>query len=100
MINVVPLFKYWQTDTFEGAAALNQCFPDHTASVNLRLVVLLTSYTAENEIARTNAWGFGWVPVSVLMPCVTENCVVPPRNRKPDSSFGQVIGESLVSITF
>ena len=87
-------------DTYEGTAALNQRFPDHTLGADLRLVVLLTSFTAENEIARTNAWGSGWVPLSVLMPCVTETCVVPPRNRTPDSSFGQVIGESLVTSTF
>ena len=60
----------------------------------------LISFTAENEIARKNEWESGWVLVSVLMLWVTENYVVPPRNRTPGSSFDQVIEEFLVTLMF
>jgi hypothetical protein len=87
-------------DTYGGIEAINQLFPDQILDADLRLVVRLISFTAENVIARTNALGSGWVPVSVLMLWVTENCVVPPRNRTPNSSFCQVIGASLVTLMF
>jgi hypothetical protein len=88
MINVIPVFKYCQTDMYEGIEAIHKPFPDQPLGADLKLVVQLISFTSENEIATTNAWGSGWFPVSVLILWVTENCVVPPRNRTPDSSFG------------
>jgi len=97
-INVFPVFRYYHMDTYDGIGAINQRFPDQTLREDLRLVVRLISFTAENEIARTNAWESGWVQFSVLMPWVTENCFVPPRNQTPHSFFGQVIVESLETL--
>jgi len=87
-------------DRYEETETINQSFPDQPLGEDLKLVMHLISFTAENEIARINARGSGWISVSVLILWVTENCVVPPRNRTLDSSFGQVIGGPLVTLIF